>query len=117
MLWLMLPAPGIDVSPRARAARMSWRASSVLVQPRSSRCRRSQAASSDDIEPYGNARQFRRDTLCPALSRIASKRCVAAVRAPFLWVDGTLGRLEHDQRHIDPIGKRTGDCRGLSRVV
>src|SRR5215467_536840 len=70
MLWLMLSVPGSDVSPRARAALMSWRASSVLVQPRSSRCRRSQAASSDDIEPYGNGREFRRDTPCPAMSRI-----------------------------------------------
>jgi hypothetical protein len=49
---------------------MSWRASSDLVQPRSSRCRRSQAASSDDMESYRNGRQFRRDTVCPAMSRI-----------------------------------------------
>ena len=56
---------------------MSWRAISDLVQPRSSRCRRSQAPSSDDIVRYRNARQFRQNTPCPALSSIVTfrRRC------------------------------------------
>src|SRR6266545_2394436 len=51
MLWHMLSRPGMDVSPLAWAALMSWRAISGRGQPRASRCCRNQAPSSFDITP------------------------------------------------------------------
>src|SRR6185437_8976568 len=114
MLWLMLPAPGIDVSPRARAAWMSCRASSVLVQPRSSRCRRSQTASSDDIGRNGNGRQFGRDTPCPPLFPIVCRRRVAAIQGPI-----PVGRWHFGPVRADPTAhrpNRNGDAR-VSGVV
>src|SRR6266545_1444816 len=51
MLWHMLSRPGMDVSPLAWAALMSWRAVSGRGQPRASRCCRNQAPSSFDITP------------------------------------------------------------------
>ena len=58
-----------DVSPLSRAALISWRAISDRVQPRSSRCRRSQVPSSDDIARHSNGKQFRRSIKCRILSR------------------------------------------------
>src|SRR6266571_3811849 len=51
MLWHMLSRPGMDVSPFAWAALMSWRAISGRGQPRASRCCRNQAPSSFGITP------------------------------------------------------------------
>src|SRR6516164_5480276 len=51
MLWHMLSRPGMVWSPLARPALMSLRAMSGRVEPRASRCWRSQAPSSADITP------------------------------------------------------------------
>src|ERR1700735_2285478 len=73
MLWLMLSIPGTELSPLARATWMSWRAISDRVQPRSSRCRRSQepsvveGARPSDITRNCNDWRFDRSTVCPAL--------------------------------------------------
>src|SRR5579859_1585875 len=58
MLWHMLSAPGMEVSPLACPAWMRRRAMSGRVQPRASRCWRSQVPSSVGMTPSFAVRRF-----------------------------------------------------------
>jgi len=51
MLWHTLSMPGMDVSPVARPAWMSWRAISRLVQLLLARCWRSHVPKFSDMLP------------------------------------------------------------------